>query len=409
MSSLSFIGPFSDTIPRSSDNELVPTTLRPSSRLRYVNWTRIISKEFPLATDHKIDSIMHIGGQFAINPILLITKLLIDDQKNLRYLTQSDKNFSMGLKSFANLLSKHDQDFYLEKNVDRSSSLEYALRQMYNSVHHITNFIQSCKYIMKKYGLPETTKLDMNTRQEDAEIILDLPYPSSECWATSATHFGATQNDIDGNYVMSAIDFAPSLFGNWGVKFDYLNSEGSVHTSHSGRIKWHSTCSVEVEDLASSYSTYYSHIVLAENITENVMVLRGQLIGWINLHPDGANCNCDWANNEYECASGPHAHWELRKNGHPTSLNNRMISKYRITVGTYPHDKLCSDPDSCEFAKRNGSSCATLFTDTTTGTIYCPTVKGQNLGKKEYNLNLGYERESYARIFTPLSINHLHF
>ena len=370
-----------DSIRNSDNDGLIPTTLRLSPSLFHVSWREIISKELPLATGHKIDNILHIGGQFSINPLLLITKILMDDKKNLRYLTQSDKEFNRKMISFANFLSKHDQDFYTENHMDHSSSLHYALHEIFDSPQYIRNFIMQCKYSMNKYNIPETTIHDRNIREASMDIVLDLPYPSSECWAASATHYGAIQLDELGKYAMSAIDFSPTLFGHWGVKFDYLNSEGSVHTAHAGRIKWHSDCSIEVEDLTSSYSTYYSHIILAENIADKVLVLRGQLIGWIDLYSDGANCNCDWGNKMFECASGPHVHFELRRNGYPVSLNNRVLSKYRIKAGTFPHDKQCSDPESCEFAKNNGLSCATLYTDITTGIIYCPTVKGQNLGK----------------------------
>ena len=97
---------------------------------------------------------------------------------------------------------------------------------------------------------------------------------------------------------MSALDFSPSLFQNWGVSFDYLNSEGNVHSAHGGRIRKHSSCSVEIEDMDSDYTTYYSHINIAEDIYDDVMVRRGQLIGNISLYPDQANCNCDWGDHQ---------------------------------------------------------------------------------------------------------------
>ena len=137
------------------------------------------------------------------------------------------------------------------------------------------------------------------------------------------------------------------------------------------------------QNFGSQFSTYYSHIKLAQNITDNAIVQRGQLIGTIALYPDHANCRCDWANSLYECSSGPHAHFELRKNGYPVNLDGRVISTYRIRAGTYSHDIGCSDPDSCDQARINGSSCATTYTDIQTDTIFCPTVKGQNLGEKD--------------------------
>ena len=352
------------------------------SKSYHENWEDLVAKEFPLATENKRSNILHLSGKFSVNPVILITKVLIDDMKNLRYLTQSDKGFNSNLASFANNVSKHGQEFYLKKKVtEKTPALEYVLRELLNTEEYINNFTWKLGYLMSKYELKEKATSEMHARQSNKDIVLDLPFPANECWQISATHYGSLGNrDEMGKLAMNSLDFSPSLFQNWGVSFNYLNSEGHVHAAHSGKMNKYSNCSVEIDDMDSDYQTYYSHIIVQENITDGCMVTRGQLIGTIDLHPDHANCNCDWVMNHYECSTGPHVHFELRKNGFPVHLNDRTISQYRIRAGNYSHDEYCSDPESCEFAHSNGSLCATMFIDTRTGHKYCPTVKGQNLG-----------------------------
>ena len=105
------------------------TSLRFTSQLHLADWNDIISNELPLATGNKISNVRHIAGKFSVSPAILIAKVLIDDKDNLRYITQSDVDFNRDLNLFADRLSTHDQEFYLdEKESSNSLSLEYALK-----------------------------------------------------------------------------------------------------------------------------------------------------------------------------------------------------------------------------------------------------------------------------------------
>ena len=166
----------------------------------------------------------------------------------------------------------------------------------------------------------------------------------------------------------------------WGVPFDFVHSFGEVFSSHSGFIKKHSDCSIEVRHDKSNFSTYYSHIN-PNDIEDGIFVESGESIGRISIDPDLSNCKCDWSSSRFLCATGPHLHFELRLNGGPVSLDGRMISNLRIKTGLLPHDSYCTDPQDCTRATFLGKSCATYFTHQRTGEVTCAVTKQEtNIG-----------------------------
>ena len=373
-------------------------SLRYTGSLRSINWRDILDMELPLTNSHKKNIILHLSGQYAIHPVLLLSKVSVDENNMMEYAMKTEDEFRISLRSFANDLSRHDQDFDSESITTIPSSLEYSLFKVFNQNDKLINeFLGICHSIMKRHDISSKTTFQMkqqptlkrdNERQErQEEIGLELPYGKEECWQLSATHNGAVQAADSSRYVMSAIDMSPSLYHNWLVPFDYLFSDGDIYAAHSGFVKKHSECALEVFDNATEYSTYYSHLNLS-GIDDNVWVDQGENIGRISLDPVESNCKCDWPVSSFLCATGPHVHFELRYNGTPSTLNAKIISNIRIKTGTYAHDhsntgQYCSDPDHCESATINGELCATTFTHVDTGEVFCPVTKG-NFGMLKY-------------------------
>ena len=151
--------------------------------MHHTDWNEIISNEFPLATENKISNILHGAGKFSVSPVMLITKVLIDDKGSLRYITKGDVEFNRDMNYFADRLSTYDQEFYFGKQEsDNVSSLEYALKKLLKPEGYIDDFIWQIGFLMEKYELPMKPTQDNQKREANNEIKLDLPFPSTECW-----------------------------------------------------------------------------------------------------------------------------------------------------------------------------------------------------------------------------------
>ena len=387
-----FFSGYANFYPGTTYNEYVRqavvegTVLRYSGHLHKIDWPHILNKELPLSSEYRKNVILHLSGQYATNPLLLLSKVVMDEFDAYKYAAKSDYEFKRSLKDFANKLSRYAQDFESPMEMSETSSLEYSLKKALDHDEELViDFLSVCNVLTERYDLSnqtasQTHQHSISKRADEEAIRLELPYGPTECWQLGGTHNGALQADDGINYVMSAIDMAPSLYQKWGVPFDYLNSTGQVYSAHSGTINKHSDCALEIIHDQTGFSTYYSHLNITD-IVDGKWVEQGEHIGLISLDPDESNCGCDWPSRNFLCATGPHLHFELRHNGNPATLQGRMISSILIKTGTYPHDQYCDDPNNCLTATgEDGQPCATTFTDVKTGVVTCPVIKGSNFG-----------------------------
>ena len=166
---------------------------------------------------------MHVAAEYSVNPVLMVAKILQDQQGATNNNMISDEEFRISAKSFANTLSVSEQDFHGDEETDMDdSTLRYGLRRAYkNNDEMIRNFLNICDALSKKHNLPTLTRetnphvrQSIVKREEEEEISLQLPFTHSECWQLSATHFAAqeTQSSAINNGKMAAIDMSPYLF-----------------------------------------------------------------------------------------------------------------------------------------------------------------------------------------------------
>jgi len=196
--------------------------LRYSDELHKVDWSNIFHQILPYISNHRRNVLGHISGQFSINPLLIVGKIIQDQQRAINYNMASDEEFRISFTAFSNTLSQSEQDYDAEEKDIDISPLEYVLRKTIgNSDELIRNFIRICDAISKEYNIPTATS-DANImssrnimkRANDDEISLQLPYTHSECWQLGGSHFGAqeTQSSATNNGILSAIDMSPYLF-----------------------------------------------------------------------------------------------------------------------------------------------------------------------------------------------------
>ena len=343
-----------------------------SGSLHGFDWKKVTKSSIPYLNDARIDYMMSLAGAVSLNPLILITSVVVDDTLSQSPTIIDDKSFFQDLTLFAEKLIRS----HLEQEVH--PRYNHALKSIWKTFQHKNEKVEEFARIYNDLYEKNELNFDVPSKHETRDLgLVDLnntmqwPWPPGECWEFSATHGGAVEGLP--MYVPAAIDMAPSLYLDWFQNFDYLGSNGSVHASHSGILTTHSTCNVEITQ--GNYSTYYAHIQVLDGLKTGDHIGQGDMIGHIELRADEALCLCDWSSRSFSCSTGPHLHWEVRMDGVPISIDNLRVGGIQIRAGKYERDATCTDPEHCLLAIRGGTNCATSFMDQNHN-VYCPSVRG---------------------------------
>ena len=165
--------------------------LRYTYDLHNVDWKNVIRGSLPFLSPHREENILHISGEYSINPLVLLTKVFLDENENkIKYSRTSDKEYTKNLKRFANGLSIHYQEGYLRESDHKISPHEQSLRKAFvQDEAKLMKFLYTYYEIMKKHEIPFIVPRNDAKRTANQEISLQLPYSKDECWTLSGKFF----------------------------------------------------------------------------------------------------------------------------------------------------------------------------------------------------------------------------
>ena len=269
-----------------------------------MDWISVMENSAPFLNDEKREILLGLSGDHSINPMVLLTIVILDDELGLASVAQGEKEFFDGLKRLSTSLVKFSNQFEKSSHTPKinsaMSSVWLTLRSKDETLYH---FLEMYHMLLSKNKITTTVaRKDSSSFSGEVNLKSSMTWPwaHSECWEIGPTHNGAAASDDDYD-IPAALDCGPSLYNQWSQNFDYLGSTGAVHAAHSGKVTVHSSCSLQV--VAGRFSTYYGHVLVKPNIN-NTHVKQGDHIGDIQIQPDKAQCNCDWQSRSYECSTG---------------------------------------------------------------------------------------------------------
>lgn len=155
--------------------------------------------------------------------------------------------------------------------------------------------------------------------------LLQLPYPIGQSWQTwGGTHSNSGTNSGP----KSSLDFRLGR-----LNFGADTSNIWVASAINGRVVRHSSCFVEVIG-DNGWSTGYYHL-------DNIVVSSGQRISR-NTRLSNYADNKPQSLCQGGSSNGPHVHFSLKRNGAHFSLDQVLLSGYKVTEGRRDYDTDCN-------------------------------------------------------------------
>ena len=300
-----------------------------------VNWTDFMNENAKSLTQQQQKLVIGVSGYHGINPLILIDKVLIEQESNPASSKISDDAFLYHLEEIANAT----EIFYEEidaasekKKYNTATSAIWSLLGKDDATLH--DFVVKYNKLFDKTGLSHNFN-DSSDNEIGFKRTMQWPWEGRK--STGACHPNSGRG-----YTKSSLDPQDGL--RWGGITPWVTA------AHNGWAYPTSKCGITI--CSFHFQTSYYHL-------ENIQVR------WWGQYVSAGTRIAKWATtlSQATCSggssSGPHLHFTLRNFfGFRKSWNNQIISGYTITATStkYGYEWDCNH---CNFQKGGRKFCPT--------------------------------------------------
>ena len=316
-----------------------------AGKLNGVDWYQLMSDVVPhLGTDQK-ESVLNIAGYKNINPLFIITHLVLEHQSSLANPSSASSETVESVRKMTDLL--HEQ--FLQTGDDNGEPKNQPIDELSKLRNVFDGNDEKLNAYVELYGKLFSGYVDNSESSfaapipEDREdFSLTWPWPVKEQWWVGGTH---GHNGIWSSLDIQSLDNHGCTWKNDDCKLRgdccVVDDVPDVLAMSSGTVSSViSKCAIRIVH-SSGYGVKYYHMSDLR-LKPGDYVQKGQAIG--KYAGDYPTALCDGGKSE-----GPHLHMDLVDyNGNQLSLHDRYINGYRVNAGIKEYDTDCS---RCWFEK----------------------------------------------------------
>ena len=319
-----------------------------SIKLQGQDWDDVLANACSFLDNDQREVIMNSAVANNINPLILITALVMEQDSNLSLPLGNMTEFNTIVWRISDSLPVLYEDYEIAdaSELPASNVATSTLWKVFEEENEtLEKFIVLYNQLFTQYVVYLEDRFE-HTFPDDrnAYFSLNWPWPIGRSWMVLGTHSTTGRGRTH-----SSFDMMNQVTCDWENDRNCVSYSVPIHSMHSGVVTIARTCNVRVMH-PSGYQTNYYHL---DNVRvyQGQQVHAGQEIAAYSGHYQTSLC-------EGGRSSGPHLHTTLYYddgfgNNREASLNGRYVGGYQITTGWSNYDTDCTH---CYFYK-NGKVC----------------------------------------------------
>ena len=171
------------------------TPLWLSSRFQEVNWDNILKKTAPFLDEEQRELVIDRAGYKSVNPLLIITDLLLNHMKNSSFSLTSFKEFKEKIKKRIDEMSDSFQELE-NKNIAQRGFTE-SIRNKVSAIKKLVgdksdrmkSFLGKYKELFIEHVRSDLKPIVEFSKESPGNFSMTWPWAKEDSWRVGGTHY----------------------------------------------------------------------------------------------------------------------------------------------------------------------------------------------------------------------------
>ena len=182
--------------------------------LQNVNWTKVLMTNAPFYTETQREIVLNAAGHDSINPLIIITSLVLEHRSNSEISTKGDKGFSKSIRYMTDFLADQYEKFDNATEKPKSNAGTSAIWKVLDEDNgKLSRFFALYQEILGENEISSKASFGDAKFTDRQAFTMNWPWPKGRAWVSGGTHSNAGKGNV-----WSSLDLNNGECGGWGMQ-----------------------------------------------------------------------------------------------------------------------------------------------------------------------------------------------